>query len=327
MQSFQGVNVLVAGGTGLIGIPLVELLFQEGARVRIASLDDPSRAHPDAEFRQVDLTDFQNCLDACQGMEYVFNLLCVKGSPRAVKLRPASFFVPMLRFNTNLMEAARISGVGGFLYTSSVGVYAPAEVFKEDTVWQTLPSPNDWFPAWAKRVGELQAEAYRIEYGWKDVSIVRPANVYGPYDNFEGENAMVIPSLIRRIVEGENPLTVWGDGSQRRDFLYARDAARGILLAAQNTPSLPVNLGSGTGTTIRELVETIIGCTGHKPTVVWDTSKPMGDRERILDVSRAKSLLGFEPQVSLAEGIGETMRWFQEYRHHLPERHDVFAKT
>ncbi len=103
---FRGKQVLVAGGTGLIGIPLVEMLVAQGARVRIASLDDPSRAHPSAEFLRLDLRSLENCIQACTGMQFVFNLLCVKGSPAVTTTRPASFFVPMILFNTNLMDAA-----------------------------------------------------------------------------------------------------------------------------------------------------------------------------------------------------------------------------
>ena len=111
-----------------------------------------------------------------------------------------------------------------YLYTSSVGVYHPAETFKEDDVWKTFPSDNDRFAGWAKRIGELQAQVYSIQYGWDRVSIVRPANVYGPYDNFDPENAMVVPSLIRKAHENDI-LEVWGDGSPMREFLHVDDLA------------------------------------------------------------------------------------------------------
>jgi GDP-L-fucose synthase len=230
---FSGKTVLVTGGTGLIGRPLVEMLIAAGAKVRIASLDNPSRAPEGAEFHKVDLREFAECLRVAEGCQIVFQLAGVKGSPAMTARRPASFFVPTVMFNTNMMEAARRQGVERYLFTSSIGVYAPAEVFHEDDVWKSFPSPNDRFAGWAKRMGELQAEAYRIEYGWDKVSIVRPANVYGPYDNFDPANAMVIPSLIHRAVSGENPLVVWGDGSAIRDFIYARDVARGMLLVVE----------------------------------------------------------------------------------------------
>ena len=226
--------------------------------------------------------------------------------------RPASFFVPTLTFSVNMMEAARRTEVEGYLFTSSIGVYEPADVLHEDDVWRTFPSQNDRFAGWAKRMGELQAEAYRIEYGWQKVSIVRPANVYGPYDNFNSENAMVIPSLIRRAMSGENPLVVWGDGTPTREFLYVDNAAEGIVLAAERYDDpTPVNLGSGVEITIRDLVEMIRNAVGFEGSVEWDTTKPNGQPSRWLDVSRAKQSFGFEALVSLDEGIQRTVRSYR----------------
>lgn len=321
---FKDKRVLVAGGTGLIGRPLVELLIERGAKVRIASLDDQSRAHAEAEFRQTNLLMFKNCLDVCEEMDYVFNLLGVKGSPTMAAARPASYFVPTMTLDMNLMEAARQCGVERFLFTSSIAVYAPGEIFHEDDVWTRFPSANDWFPSWAKRMGELQADAYRIEYGWDKIAIVRPANVYGPYDNFDLENAMVVPSILRRVVSGENPLRVWGDGSALRDFVHARDVARGMLLAMERLPGRPVNLGSGIGVSIRELVEVILKFADKEPDVVWDLSKPTGDRFRVLDIARARAM-GYEPQISLEDGLLETIEWYRQNRDKANKRYDVFS--
>jgi len=325
MNIFKGKSVLVTGGTGLIGRPLVEMLVEKGAKVSIASLDDPSRAHPEAEFHCFNLMDFQNCLSVCEDMQYVFHLAGIKGSPAMTQQRPASFFVPTITFNTNMMEAARQRGVEGYLFTSTIGVYSPAEIFYEDDVWKTFPSENDRFAGWAKRMGELQADAYRIESGWDKIAIVRPANVYGPYDNFDPENAMVIPSLVKRAMDGENPLTVWGDGSPVRDFIHARDVARGMLLVFEKMPGHPVNLGSGVGVTIREIVEVITSNMDPKPDVLWDTSKPSGDNKRLMDISRAKDL-GFEPSVSLEEGIVEVIEWYKENKDTVDKRYNVFTQ-
>ncbi|MDD9950716.1 MAG: NAD-dependent epimerase/dehydratase family protein, partial [Zetaproteobacteria bacterium] len=172
-------KVLVTGGTGLIGRPLVEELLKLGATVKIASLDDPSRAPEGAEFVRANLMHFDNCIKVCKGMDYVFNLVGIKGSPAMTRKKPASFFIPTITFNTNMMEAARVCDVERYLFTSSIGVYSPAETFYEDEVWKTFPSENDRFAGWAKRMGELQAQAYQIEHDWQGISIVRPANVYG----------------------------------------------------------------------------------------------------------------------------------------------------
>ena len=191
-------------------------------------------------------------------MDYVFHLAGIKGSPGIVMKKAATIFVSFLRFNTNMMEAAWQCGVERYLFTSTIGVYSPAEVFYEDDVWKTFPSKNDWYGGWAKRMGELQAETYNVEHGWDKIAIVRPANVYGPYDNFEPANSMVIPSLIRRAIDGENPFTVWGDGSPVRDFIHARDVAKGMILAIEKGCGRAINLGSGNGTSIKNLVEIIL---------------------------------------------------------------------
>lgn len=326
-QSFyKDKKLLVTGGTGLIGRPLVEMLIEEGAKVRIASLDDPSRAHPKAEFKQVNLMIFDNCLRVCQGMDFVFHLAGIKGSPAMALKKPASFFVPTIAFNTNMMEAARQCKVKRYLFTSTIGVYAPAEIFHEDDVWQTFPSENDKFAGWAKRMGELQAEAYKIEYGWKDIVIVRPANVYGPYDNFDPNNAMVIPSLIKRALDGENPLLVWGDGSPIRDFIHAQDVARGMLISFEKNIGQPINLGSGIGMSIKRIVEIIVNNMKNKPEVIWDTSKPSGDKKRLMDTSRAKSI-GFTPKISIEEGIKEVMDWYLKNKNIVDKRrYNVFIE-
>ncbi len=321
---FKGKKVLVAGGTGLIGIPLVKALLAEGASVRVASLDDASRCHPEAEFIPTDLTVLENCLQVCRGIDFVFNLLGVKGFPGMGNLRAGTFYYYTVALNLNLLEAARRSQCQGYQFTSSIGVYAPAPVLYEDDVWRTFPSENDKFPGWGKRVGELQVMAYQQELPDMNLSITRPANVYGLYDNFDLKNAMVIPSLIKRAVDGEDPFTVWGDGSVERDFVHARDVARGMILVATKRPDSAINLGSGVGVKIKDLVETILNNLDRRPELVWDTSKPTGDRQRILDITKARAI-GYEPQISLVDGIREVMDWYKVNQGNIGKRYDIFA--
>lgn len=326
MAFYNNKKVLVTGGTGLIGRPLVELLLAQGAKVTIVSLDDPARAPAGVEFKRIDLREFSNCLTVCQDQEIVFQLAGVKGSPAMTAKRPASFFVPTITFSINMMEAARRAQVERFLFTSSVGVYSPAEVFYEDDVWKTFPSPNDRFAGWAKRMGELQAEAYKIEYGWDKISIVRPANVYGPYDNFDPANAMVIPSLIHRAMQGENPLVCWGDGSPIRDFIFAEDVARGMMLAVEKGINEPINLGSGTGVTIKEIAEIVARNVPNGPIELqWDTTKPSGDAKRLMDMQRANRY-GFAPTVSIEAGIKQTIAWYVEHREAALNRYNAFTE-
>lgn len=326
-RSFRGKRVLVVGGTGLIGSPLSKMLIEEeGARLRIVSLDDSSRAHPKAEFLRLDLRNPENCMRACQDMEYVFSLFGVKGSPKMTAERPATFFVPTITVNTLLMEAARLAGVGGYLYTSSVGAYPPAEVFKEENVWSGPPSPNDKFAGWAKRMGELQAEAYKIEYGWDDITTVYPCNVYGPFDNFDSDNAMVVPSLIKRAVaasETRQPLIAWGNGSPVRDFIHAKDVAMGMVVAAKNGPGRSYNIGSGAGASIKQLTDIIVKNLPQPVEVQWDTKAPSGDNKRIMDINRIRSI-GFEPKMSLEQGIQDTINWYLKNRNETSKRYDAF---
>ena len=327
MNFYKGKKVLVTGGTGLIGRPLVEMLIDRGAKVFVVSLDDPSRAPKGCKFVRADLREFSNCMSVCEDMSIVFHLAGIKGSPAMTAAKPASFFVPTITFNTNMMEAARRQNVKRFLYTSTIGVYAPAQIFHEDDVWTSFPSENDRFAGWAKRMGELQAQAYKIEYDWDKIAIVRPANVYGPYDNFDPDTAMVIPSLIKRALDGENPLVVWGDGSPIRDFIYSKDVARGMMLAIEKGINVPVNLGSGSGVTIKELAETVARLIPDGPIkIVWDKTKPKGDRKRLMDIKRARKFLGFKPLTSLEQGIKETIDWYLGNKDTVNRRYNVFRE-
>jgi GDP-L-fucose synthase len=208
-----------------------------------------------------------------------------------------------------MAEISFNSDIEWYLYTSSYGVYAESDIMKEDDVWKTFPSENDWYPGWAKRMGELNVEAYMKEKGFNNCSIVRPANVYGPYDNaIFDEWAMVVPSLIRKGYN-DDMLEVWGDGSPIRDFIYSEDVARGMLHMVKNKVSEPVNLGSGTGVTIKEVAEIIADYFGKE--IEWDITKPMGDMKRIMSTERAESY-GFNPQISLKDGIIKTIEWYEK---------------
>ena len=310
MLEFKNKYCLVTGGSGMIGRSLVRKLVDKGAKVLVVSIDNPTGLPKEVNFVQFDLTELKNCLTVCDGMDYVFHLAGIKGSPKKCIDQPANFFVPTIMFNTNMLEACVRTGVNRFLYTSTIGVYAQAEILREDDVWKTFPSENDRFAGWAKRMGELQIQAYQKQYGANNIRIVRPANVYGPYDNFIPPDSMVIPSLIARVDGGESPLHVWGNGSQIRDFIYTDDCAEGILKVFESDETRPVNLGSGENRTIKEVVEIVVKKSSYKPEIVWDTTKPTGDKIRLMDVSRAKAL-GFKASTSLENGIEKTIKWYK----------------
>jgi GDP-L-fucose synthase len=306
-DQLAGKKAIVTGGTGMIGREVVRLLCEAGAEVTSVSLDC-IEVHPDARHVYGDLSDITFCLDITNGIDYVFHVAGIKGSVVVTKEKPASFFVPLLMMNTNMLEAARRNNAKRVLYTSSIGAYQSAEIFREEDNDFSKP-PMDMFPGWAKRMAELQVEAYRIQYGLNNFAIVRPSNIYGPGDNFDEANAMVIPTLMARVQRGDKPVLIWGDGSAVRDFLHATDCARGMILAClRGTDSKPINLGCGYGITIRQMVETLQKVTPFE--AFFDTSKPSGFPMRVMDGTNAKKVIGFEPQVSLFDGLKGTWEWF-----------------
>ena len=238
--------ILVTGSEGMIGKELVEQLKVyelEGTIIRCADLS-----------LGTDLRYYDKCLEAVQGVSDVYALMGVTGSPKMTNERPIDFFVPMLQCNTNILEAARVQGVQKVLYTSSVAVLNP------DT---------DKYPAAAKQMGEFQIEAYKIQYPTfgNNCCVVRPSNVYGRYGNFKNLDAMVITSLIRKAVLN-NTIEVWGDGSETREFINAKDVARGMILAMEQMPDKPVNLGSGEVHSIKQAAEILSKLSGKPITYI-----------------------------------------------------------
>lgn len=317
---FKDQKVLVTGGAGMIGRELVQILLEKEADVYVADLKQPEDLKSKVTFVNVDLREFSSCLKICKGMDYVFNLVGIKCSPRVCIEEPAKIMGPMMQFNTNMLEAAMQQDVKWYLYTSTVGVYQPAEVLREDDVWSTQPSKNDWFGGWAKRMGELQCLAYQRQYGEGKCSIVRPANVYGSHDNFDLDSAMVVPSLIRKAFSNDK-LEVWGDGSAIRDFIHARDVARGMIFAVENKITEPLNLGSGDEISIKRIAEAVAKEASVE--IEWDTSKPTGDARRVFDMSRAKEH-GFAPEISIEEGVKETIQWYLQNKEVADAGKDVF---
>lgn len=321
-NSFVDKNVLVTGGTGMIGREIVNILCDAGANVRVVSLDKIN-VNKKAEHLYRDLTDFKICKEVTKDMDFVFHVAGIKGSIEITKSKPASFFVPLIMFNTNMLEASRLNKVQKLVYTSSIGAYPSAEVFKES---ENLDGPPmDMFPGWAKRMAEMQVQAYQIQYGMENFSIVRPCNVYGPGDNFDPKNAMVIPTLMYRIHNKENPVVVWGDGSAIRDFAFSRDVAKGTILALYHgTKGKFVNLGSGEGASIKKLVETLNEFLDFNFT--FDASKPSGFPRRIMDISLARDLIDYNPETSLLAGLKETWNWFQGNQDEYLKKQNYFKE-
>ena len=324
LRSFSDRSALVTGGTGLIGRQVVELLVNAGASVKIVSLDR-IQVNARAEHVHGDLTDFDLCREVTRDMEFVFHLAGIKGSAKVSETHLASHFVPTLMFNANVLEASRLNRVRKVVYTSSIGAYANAEVFKEGEPGNFADAPMD-FAGWAKRMAELQVHAYKVQYGLDTFAVVRPSNVYGPGDNFDPENAMVVPTLMHRIRNKEDPVVVWGDGSAVRDIVYSRDVAEGAVLALHHgTKGRYVNLGAGRGYSIRELIETLHSFLPFN--YRFDPSKPSGFPKRVMDISLARELIDYNPTTSLADGLKATWQWFIDNEREYLQKKNYFKST
>lgn len=314
LNNYSGKNILITGGTGLIGRQVVEYLSDINCNIKVVSLDKfeiiPSGKKANINKIYGDLCDFNFCKEITNDIDFVFHIAGVKGSIDVTKKKPASFFVPLLMMNTNILESSRINKCEKLLYTSSIGAYHPAEIFKEEDHDESIP-PMDFYPGWAKRMAELQVQTYKIQYGLNNFSIVRPCNVYGPGDNFDKKNAMVIPSLIARAVEGENPMIIWGDGSAVRDFAYSKDIAMGVLKTLiSGTDSFDfLNLGSGIGVTLKDLVAILSKIMGFD--YKFDPSKPSGFPKRVMDIKNINKINGYAPIYSLEMGLKETVDWYK----------------
>jgi GDP-L-fucose synthase len=230
---------------------------------------------------------------------------------------PGELFYDNIIMGTQLMEAARQAKVSKFLGLATICGYpkfAPIP-FKEDDIWNGYPEETNAPYGLAKKMMLVQAQAYRIQYGYNAV-ILFPVNMYGPGDNFDPKSSHVIPALIRKIIEAKNAsissIEVWGDGSPTRGFIYVEDAAEGIILAAEKyDKSDPVNLGSSIEISIKDLVHTICRLADYSGEVVWNTDKPNGQPRRCLDVSRAQKEFGFLASTPFEEGLRRTIEWFQ----------------
>ena len=322
---WQGKKVLVTGGTGFIGSHVVEKLVRKGAKVKIldnltnGKIKNIGYLDGRVKFIKGDCTDLKTASDACRGQEIVMNLAARVGGIEYNRTHQATMLRDNLMIVSTMLEAARLAGVERFLAVSSACVYPhDAKVPTPETEgFRGEPEETNGGYGWSKRMGEKLGKYYHEEFGIK-IGIVRPYNCYGPRDHFNPETSHVIPALIKRVLDGENPVVVWGSGKQTRAFLYVDDLARGMIEAIEKYPVPdPVNLGTDEEVTIGELVQKIISISGLKTKVVLDKTKPDGSPRRNSDNSKARKLLGFKAQISLNDGLNETIKWYAENRKYL----------
>ncbi len=301
-------RVVVTGGAGFLGSFVTEGLKARGVA-------DPFVVRS-AEYDLRRREDIRRLFDDAKP-DVVIHLAAVVGGIGANKDNPGKFFYDNMIMGLELIEQARIAGLEKFVTIGTVCAYpkfTPVP-FREDAIWDGYPEETNAPYGVAKKALLVQGQAYRAQYGLNVIYLL-PVNLYGPRDNFDLYSSHVIPALIRKCVTaretGAPCVEVWGDGSPSREFIHARDAAEGILSATERYDSPePVNLGSGHEITIRDLVLKIKRLTGYEGDVVWQKDKPNGQPRRCLDTSRALETFGFKAQISLDEGIAETIAWWE----------------
>jgi GDP-L-fucose synthase len=270
--------------------------------------------------KDADLRKLDQCTRVVKDVDIVIHLAAKVGGIGFNQKYPGSLFHDNIVMGLNMIEAARLEGVAKFVQIGTVCAYPKytPTPFREDNLWNGYPEETNAPYGIAKKALLVMAQAYRQQYGMNIVYLL-PVNLYGPRDNFDLESSHVIPALIRKFLEAvandRDEVVVWGTGKVSREFLYVADAAEGILLATEkyDKPD-PVNLGSGSEITIRELASLIGKLSGFKGKITWDTTKPDGQHRRCLDTSRAKREFGFQVKTDLEEGLTRTIEWFKTTR-------------
>jgi len=321
---FKNANVLVTGGAGFIGVNLINKLLSEGAKVR-ATLHhrDPVIKDDRVEYIKGDLRLEEECEKAVNGIDYVFMCAANTSGAKVMATTPLVHLTPNMLMNIQMLQASYRAGVKKFLFISTNTVYPLTDfAVKESDV------TNEFYEsyhivAWMKRFTEIVCDMYsnRIKKPMKTV-VVRPGNLYGPYDKFDWEKSKAIPAIMRRAIERHDPFEVWGDGMDLKDFLYIDDCIDGLMLAMEKLDEFePINIASGIPVTIRDVLSEILKSTNYEDAnVQYDSSKPTMIPKRMIDISLAKEKLGFEPKVKLEDGIQRTVDWYKEfYKDSSPE--------
>jgi len=317
VENLKNKNVLVTGGSGFVGANLLKkLLGSEANLFSTLYKSPPVILDNNIKYTEVDLRNDEDCRTVVKDMDYVFMCAANTSGAKVMATTPLVHLTPNILMNMQMLEAAYEANVEKFLFISTNTVYPLTDhpVKEGDVTNEFYESYH--IVAWMKRFTEIVCDMYssKIKDPMKTI-IVRPGNLYGPYDKFDWEKSKVIPALMRRAIEKHDPFEVWGDGNDLKDFLYIDDFIEALILSMSklNDPS-PVNIASGIPVTIKDVLKQILIASDYEDAdIKFDITKPSMIPKRLIDIELSKSLLEFNPRTSLSDGIKKTIDWYKSY--------------
>ena len=295
-------RILVTGGTGFLGSRIVSILQKKG----FLNLVIPNSKLDDLRIKE-------NCSRMTKNIDIVFHVAAKVGGIGLNQKKPGELFYDNLMMGVNLLEESRKNNVEKFISLGTICSYPKFTPlpFKEESIWDGYPEDTNAAYGLAKKMLLVQSNAYKEQYNFRSITVF-PTNLYGPNDNFNDDSSHVIPALIKKINTAiklnQNSITLWGDGTPTRDFLFVDDAAKGIILAAEKYEKTePINLGSGHEISINSLAKLIMKIMDVNLKIQWDITKPNGQPRRYIDSEKAKNEIGFNPETSLDVGLKKTI--------------------
>ena len=318
---FKYKNILVTGATGFIGVNLIRRLLSLNISNIRATIyrNQPVIFDDRIEYIKCDLLKMEDCRKIVDGMDYVFMCAANTSGAAVIASTPLVHVTPNIIMNSQMLDASYSARVEKFIFISSNAAYPPSgnRYVKEDEMFNGDPYDTYFGVGWMKRYTEILCKLYseKLKNPMKTV-IVRPSNIYGPYDDFDFATSHVMAATIRKIIERHNPIEVWGDGNDIRDLIYIDDFIDGLLLATEKMDDYkydPINIAYGKGYSIKEILQMILEIDGYNDAkIIYDSSKPSMIPIRLIDIEKAEELLGFRPKTDIRKGIKKTIDWYKK---------------
>ena len=315
---FNGKNVLVAGGTGFVGVNLINRLLSLGANVR-ATIHRKDPVIPDEriEYVRCDLTRMEDCKKVVSDRDYVFLCAASTSGAAVIQSTPLVHVTPNIVMNSQMLEAAYFAKVKKFVWLSSNAAYPPSgdRPVKEEELLDGDPYETYFGVAWMKRYTEILCRMYSEKLKNPMTTVVlRPSNIYGPYDDFDFATSHVMAAQIRKVIERHDPIEVWGTGNDVRDLIYIDDFIDAMILATEKIETYnPINIALGKGYSVKEILQIILEVDGYTDAKIkLNPSKPSMIPIRLIDTTKAEKLLGFKAKTDIREGIRKTIQWYRK---------------